>query len=88
MVDFIDNLTGDDGSEWLVFIQISLKSYVTHKKLDMFQCNSRNDDNKNWLLYTKYRHKYIVQFTDHKKKVLLVYILPNQDKLEELQASV
>ena len=88
MIDFIDNLTGDDGSEWLVFIQISLKSYVKHRKLDMFQCNSRNDENKSWLLYTKYRHKYNVQFTDHKKKVLLVYISPNQDKLEELQASV
>ena len=70
IVDFIGNLTVDDGSEWLEFIQILLKSYYAkQRKLgDIFQCNSGNEENKSWSFYTKYRHKYNVQFTDHKKK--------------------
>jgi len=69
IVDFIGNITVNDGSEWLELIQISLKSYAKQRKLgDIFQCNSENEENKSWSLYTKYRHKYNVQFTDHKKE--------------------
>jgi len=54
----------------------------------MFHSGSRNTKNKNWSLYTVYRNKYSIKYTDETKKVLLVYISPKELDVKELSREV
>ena len=87
IVDCVGYLIDENRNQWLVFIQISLQRYRTHRKLcDMFRHNVQN---ASWSIYTYYRQLFSIKYKS--TKVLLLYISPRETELPispDLQSSV
>ena len=91
IIDCVGHLEDAKGTQWLVFIQVSLQKYKTHRKLcDILRRfkskkhTPRELRNSRFTLYTYYRHLVRIASDDNEAKVALLYVSPEETNTENV----